>query len=82
MDRQVQLLAPTVVHSFLNREVYVSHDSCKLYVADTNNHCVKIVNLESKLVSQVCHMYCVVLDVVLAGCLMSVGCQRSCCCRV
>ena len=41
----------------------VSHDCSNLYVADTNNHCIKIVDLESKLVSQVCHMYCVVLDV-------------------
>ena len=46
----------------------VSHDSSKLYVADTNNHCIKIVDLESKLVSQVCHMYCAVLHVVLTGC--------------
>ncbi|XP_062498888.1 NHL repeat-containing protein 2-like [Corticium candelabrum] len=27
----------------------VSRNSCKLYVADTNNHCIKIVDLESKL---------------------------------
>jgi sugar lactone lactonase YvrE len=31
----------------------VSHDNQRLYVADTNNHCIKVVYLKDKIIEKV-----------------------------
>lgn len=35
----------------------MSRDGCRLYVADTNNHCVKVVYLEEKIIEKVSTSY-------------------------
>jgi len=41
----------------------VSHDNQRLYVADTNNHCIKVVHLENKTIEKV-SIYCIKVIVV------------------